>query len=195
MTLYTELVSYVCRIKQGRKALALWGTNWYHRIYDATEEVSYKPMSLWQSSTVSSLSSLQDLNPSNPFRACAKYSDRCASIYHASGASNWESLCEIIWKYLKCKQYQIEMSFVIYDAGLLGCIAVLVPVCEGCVVQTANGVFKTYLLCSESLRVRSFSKQASLNSPVSATNHHKCKFLQDFKHFTKNRSFFIEQPP
>jgi len=38
--------SYVCRTKQGRKTLGLWGISWYQRTYNVLSEVLHKPRSL-----------------------------------------------------------------------------------------------------------------------------------------------------
>jgi hypothetical protein len=44
--------SCVCRTKQGRKTRALCGISWFHRIYNAIDEVLPRPKSLEQNSTV-----------------------------------------------------------------------------------------------------------------------------------------------
>jgi hypothetical protein len=48
----SEVDALMCHTKQGRKTRVLWGYSCYHKVYNATAEMSNKPRSLEPSSTL-----------------------------------------------------------------------------------------------------------------------------------------------
>jgi hypothetical protein len=42
----SEVDALMCRTKQGRKTRVLWGFSYYHKMYNATAQMSNKPRSL-----------------------------------------------------------------------------------------------------------------------------------------------------
>jgi hypothetical protein len=48
----SEVDARMCHTKQGRKTRVLWGFSYYHKMYNATAEMSNKPRSLYPSSTL-----------------------------------------------------------------------------------------------------------------------------------------------
>ena len=73
-----------------------WGINWYDRIYDVIDEVSYKPMSLWPGSTVFiKLPQLQTY----VWALCVKLCSGCIHRLYKEESCN--RTCIILGQYMK----------------------------------------------------------------------------------------------